>query len=122
MQQILDSDARWNSIVVCAMRFYGVTFDRAKRRRLARLQSKLAISSHHLPPSLWVDVVDPSDYYYTTGAFADIYRGTCKGVPVALKQIRIPGDGRNISSEAYRRRAVENFRVHNIPESHSIEK
>jgi serine/threonine protein kinase len=51
---------------------------------------KLAASSHELPPSLFVNEIvldsrDPSFF----GGFADVFRGTYRGIPVAVKRPRV---------------------------------
>jgi hypothetical protein len=60
------------------------------RRGLAYLV-KLAALSGELPPSLFLYGVDISNARDPTnlGGFADIFRGTYRGAPVAVKRLRL---------------------------------
>ncbi|KDQ57234.1 hypothetical protein JAAARDRAFT_90524, partial [Jaapia argillacea MUCL 33604] len=63
------------------------------RRSIYRMMVKLSQRSGKLPPSIFVTPSDTREVTHITGGgFADIYKGKCGDVFVALKRLRIYSD------------------------------
>ena len=58
-------------------------------RKLRQLLLKLSLKYGKLPHALLLNDVQCSSDDGVSGGFADVYRGTYKGLPVAIKRIRV---------------------------------
>jgi hypothetical protein len=79
------------------------------RRRLLYLLIKLAAASEHLPSSMFLNGVDLGDVRdpWTTGGFADIFRGTFQGQRVVGKRLRL----HNLDKQAVHKVTTDNLIV-----------
>jgi hypothetical protein len=62
------------------------------RRGALQLLVKIANRSQRLPASLFIRGLEMEDTPREYGGFADVFRGTYLGVPVAVKRLRVRKD------------------------------
>lgn len=75
--------------------------DHEWRFKLRRLLVRLSRASTRIPDSLFLtEIDDPGKYATAGGGFSDVFRGSLKNNPVALKRLRI-FQHTNVTIEAY---------------------